>query len=402
MPAARSTARFYADLPAFRDFAEFSDLAAYAPLPDDWTVLASDVAGSTEAIAAGRYKAVNMAGAATIMAALNAVADATADLEADIGGQVDAPYVFGGDGALVAVPAEAAEAGKEALARTAGRARDAYGLELRVAAFPVAELRAAGGDIRVRKFALGEGARLAMFAGPGVALSDRLLKDPTAGERYLIPPSDDPPDLEGLTCRWEPLRPARGVMATLMAAGLGPEGAAALAALRLRIQAVLGGDETAAAPASAAALSFRWPPTGLRLEALARAGRRRFWAAYFGALLQSLAQLWAERRQSRIGPYDAPKYRQEMLAQTDFRKFDGMLRMVLDVTPAQAEALRGALEEARRAGRVAYGLHLADAALMTCLVFDLAAADHVHFVDGADGGFALAARQLKAQLAQRA
>ncbi|MEQ9125091.1 MAG: DUF3095 family protein, partial [Alphaproteobacteria bacterium] len=250
MPAARSTARFYADLPAFRDFAEFSDLAAYAPLPDDWTVLASDVAGSTEAIAAGRYKAVNMAGAATIMAALNAVADATADLEADIGGQVDAPYVFGGDGAIVAVPAEAAEAGKEALARTAGRARDAYGLELRVAAFPVAELRAAGGDIRVRKFGLGEGARLAMFAGPGDALSDRLLNDPTAGERYLIPPSDDPPDLEGLTCRWEPLRPARGVMATLMAAGLGPEGAGPRAAPGHPHQAGLGGGETAAAPAT--------------------------------------------------------------------------------------------------------------------------------------------------------
>jgi len=335
------------------------------------------------------------------MAALNAVADATAEIAADIGGPVDAPYVFGGDGALVAVPAEAADAGREALARTAGRAQEAYGLELRVAGFPVAALRAKGGDIRVRKFALGEGARLAMFAGPGVALADRLLKDPEAGAAYLIPPSDDAPDLEGLTCRWEPLRPARGVMATLMAAGLGPDGAAALAQLRRRIQTVLGGDETAAAPASAASLRFRWPPAGLRLEALARAGRRRFWAAYFAALAQSLVQLWAERRQRRVGPYDAPKYRQEMLAQTDFRKFDGLLRMVLDVTPAQADAIRSALDEAHEAGRIAYGLHLADAALMTCLVFDLAAADHVHFVDGADGGFALAARQLKAQLAER-
>ena len=36
---------------------------------------------------------------------------------------------------------------------------------------------------------------------------------------------------------------------------------------------------------------------------------------------------------------------------------------------------------------------------MTCLVFSLEASDHLHFIDGADGGFALAARQLKAQLA---
>jgi hypothetical protein len=35
---------------------------------------------------------------------------------------------------------------------------------------------------------------------------------------------------------------------------------------------------------------------------------------------------------------------------------------------------------------------------MTCLVFSLAESRHVHFIDGADGGYALAALQLKEQL----
>jgi Protein of unknown function (DUF3095) len=35
---------------------------------------------------------------------------------------------------------------------------------------------------------------------------------------------------------------------------------------------------------------------------------------------------------------------------------------------------------------------------MTCLVFSLEQSRHVHFIDGADGGYALAALQLKAQL----
>jgi hypothetical protein len=36
--------------------------------------------------------------------------------------------------------------------------------------------------------------------------------------------------------------------------------------------------------------------------------------------------------------------------------------------------------------------------MMTCLVFSLDESRHVHFIDGADGGYALAALQLKAQL----
>jgi hypothetical protein len=36
---------------------------------------------------------------------------------------------------------------------------------------------------------------------------------------------------------------------------------------------------------------------------------------------------------------------------------------------------------------------------MTCIVFSLTASEHVHFIDGGDGGFAMAALQLKEQLA---
>jgi hypothetical protein len=35
---------------------------------------------------------------------------------------------------------------------------------------------------------------------------------------------------------------------------------------------------------------------------------------------------------------------------------------------------------------------------MTCLVFSLERSDHLHFLDGANGGFTLAARQMKAQM----
>ena len=66
-------------------------------------------------------------------------------------------------------------------------------------------------------------------------------------------------------------------------------------------------------------------------------------------------------------PYNAPQYRKEMVSQTDFRKYDGMLRMVLE----QADVL----EQERAAGRLVYGFHRSSSALMTCLVFDLTSAE---------------------------
>ena len=91
------------------------------------------------------------------------------------------------------------------------------------------------------------------------------------------------------------------------------------------------------------------------------------------------------------------RYIDELVENSDFRKFDGVLRMVMDGTEAQYQRLRAYLEAQRREGRLAYGMHRSREALLTCIVFSYNG-NHVHFVDGSDGGYAIAARELKAQL----
>src|SRR3954470_7464719 len=195
---------FYASLPLFHDFTELMDPSLFSPLPGDWVVGVADVVQSTKAIAENRYKAVNMAGAAVIVAVTNALHDR------------DFPFVFGGDGASFAVPAGVATAARQALAETATWAKEDLDLTLRIGMVPVAEIRAQGLDVRVARYAPSDNISIAMFSGGGIAWADAAMK---RGE-ISVPqaPPGAHPDLSGLSCRYEEIPSSRGLVLSLVVA----------------------------------------------------------------------------------------------------------------------------------------------------------------------------------------
>ena len=68
--------------------------------------------------------------------------------------------------------------------------------------------------------------------------------------------------------------------------------------------------------------------------------------------------------------------------------------MVIDCTPALAD--EQVLMAAAAAGTVRFGLHRQDKAMMTCFTPSPIQSNHVHFIDGALGGYTTAAVALKA------
>jgi hypothetical protein len=147
--ASTNTEHFYADLKPFANFEQLTNFDRYLPLPDDWFIGIADVVQSTRAIEIGRYKAVNTVAAAVLVAITDALP------------RLGFPYVFGGDGATVAIPGKYLDEVRYELARTAAWA----GLVLRVTIVPVSEIRAAGHDVRVARYAASENVSYAMFTG---------------------------------------------------------------------------------------------------------------------------------------------------------------------------------------------------------------------------------------------
>jgi hypothetical protein len=375
---------FYGGIPVFRGFGRLMEPKLYSPLPDDWSIGVADIVESTRAIAEARYKAVNMAGASVIAAVANALEGR------------EFPFVFGGDGASFAVSPGDLDRTREALAASATWVEESLNLVMRVALVPVAAVRAAGLDVRVARFGPSANLSYAMFSGGGLGWAEAAMK---RGE-FAVPkaPSGTQPDLTGLSCRFEEIPSARGLILSVLVM---PGRAADPPAFRRLIEDVVALVERspdAGRPVPSNGPPLRWPPAGADFEARAARGgsllKRRVSVLGF-----TLFAYLVMRFGISVGGFVPQTYLRQVVENSDFRKYDDGLRMILDCTPELERALTQRLSEAAAAGIVRYGLHRQDAAMMTCFTPSAVRSDHVHFIDGARGGYASAATALKATAA---
>ena len=383
---------FYAELPAIDQLLDLVNPANYVRVPDDWYVMITDVRGSTEAIAAGQYKEVNLLGASSIIAVLNVLPG------------VEIPFIFGGDGASLVVPPVHLAAARQALLGVRTLARTAYGLDLRVGVVPVAVIQQQH-SLKVTKFRQSPRYCQASFIGGGMTFATELIK------REAIYRLDDvgdrpPANLTGLECRWQEVPSPHGHTLSLIVASLHSSTQTSdqvYHEVLQTIEAIFGGPETYH-PVSEAALQLSFSPHQLRPEV-----RLRSPAANRLARWQYQGRVWLENALGKmlmdcgltVGGVRWGGYKRAVREATDFQKMDDVLRMVIAGNSAQTQQLVQYLEQRSQSGQLAYGLHVSDRAVLTCLIFNRQD-HHFHLIDAAGGGYALAAQDLKVQLHAKA
>lgn len=376
---------FYADLPPLARFSDLADPSVYTPVPDSWTIIITDVIGSTKAVAAGRYRDVNYVGAAGIAAVLNA------------SGRVDVPFVFGGDGATFVVPADLLDGALGALAALQTHARERMGLPLRVGAVPLAEVYAAGRTLAVARFQASPNYAQALFLGNGMAWAEDQVKDPATAERYAsaAAPTEDADPYAGLECRWEDVQSPYGETVSLLVGASGEDEAATYRDVLHEVEAIYGSAD-GPHPIALDRLRLSADPKRFTPEVRLRHPEKS---------LRQRAELWGRnllgrvliRRSTKTSETDWGAYPSLLRAATDYRKFDGVLRMVLAGTAEQRQRLEAFLDARYEKGELAWGLHVSDRAVMTCLVYERMG-QQVHFVDGAGGGYTSAAVPFKTRM----
>ncbi len=380
---------FYRDLNEFESFSGVCDGEHYQNVPDTWDLVITDVEGSTDAIAKGRYKDVNSAGVASIVIVRNAMKE------------VDIPYVFGGDGATMLVPGSRRLQVAAALRGLRSASAEIFDLRMRVGLVPVALLRAAGHEIQIAKFAASKDVCFAMLRGDGIDVGEEWIKDPSRSDEFHISEEGEVySDFEGFSCRWQPVPSKNGLVASVIIKAIGADKSEhpgvyrhILGEITKMVQAI---DE--GRPVNTKSLKLRKTSNGFDAETFLMAGGKD--SPEVPAVRKSI------RKGIRIGKFlmatgltggsfSGRNYKKELVANTDFRKFDNVLRMHLDLRRGQLERLKEVLQISEDAGYIIYGIHTANETLMTCVV-DSYRGSHAHFVDGAAGGYALAAKRIKA------
>ena len=382
-----STEHFYRELKPFHSFVdEAFDGRHYVALPADWLLIVADITDSTQAVQDGKYNEVNYLGAACIVSVTNAVRE------------FDLPTVFGGDGATLAVPEAAKETTLAALLATKRWGADAFGLELRVGAVPISEIYERGATLDIAKMEFSPGNTMAMFRGDGFDLADTLVKE---GD-FAIDADDANerrPDLESLSCRWSPLESTNGRMLCLIIGATGESPAENDDTYRYVLETINGIasiQSAATSPVKFSTLRFPLRYESIRKDALTSGGPR--WLAWIKAMMVCVVGAIVFKLKRKVGDFDPAKYMKETAINADFRKVNGMLRLILDCSETQCDQIEGALGELHARGKLAFGAHRATHAIMTCVAPNVENNEHVHYIDGSEGGLWSAAKGLKRQL----
>jgi hypothetical protein len=385
---------FYSSLPVIDNFSGIASLDNYTPMPESWHVVIADVKGSTVAIQNGEYKAVNMIGVSVITSILNAIKPE------------NIPYIFGGDGATLCVPGSLVPLVKDALLTTQHMAESQFNLDLRVGIVPVSNIYEAGHDVLVARHKVSEYYIQAAFAGDGLDYAESIIKNDSVETPYRLEPTNDlkEADYTGLECRWDNVPSQHGETISLIVKVLAnslKDKSRIYNEIIAMVNEIYGGEEKSR-PLYLQGMATTLNSKKLKYEFKARTcftsalGKLFYWI--FLRVQVSMGKL-VMKFNLKTGDIDWSRYKTDAVKNADYRKFDGILREVLSGTEHQRNKLKEYLQSRHDNNECVYGIHVSDSALITCLINNRTGG-HFHFVDGADGGYAMAARLMKNQLSK--
>ena len=351
-------------------------------VPVSWTVVITDIKDSTKAIANGMHETINLLATGCIVAVLNITHQA----------RITVPFFFGGDGATFIIPPAIHDAVLRALVLHQQNILANFNLELRVGAIAVADIYNKGHELKITRLRTSQSFTIPILLGEGLSYAEHVIK----GMSYQLDLEgklDVGLDLSGMQCKWDKIKPPLEldeVVSLLVVARPGIRQAHAFKQVIDKLDEIYGSPDRRK-PISIPKLKLKATIEKLGLEMRARFGGWRVFYFLFNWLKTSLGFFYFKTKKGK-------KYLQQLVALSDTLIIDGKINTVISGTSGQRLLLITALDKLEQEGLLYYGLYVSNESVMSCYVRNLQE-DHIHFVDGAGGGYTRAAGVLKRKFA---
>lgn len=244
------------------------------------------------------------------------------------------------------------------------------------------------------KHELAAGKCVALFQGGALQIAEERIKQNP--EKYSISSSNKTQaNLDGLSCRWNPIPNQNGTIISLIIQSRKRENDHYLNLLE-KMEEILGAHLENFNPVNLKQTSYQSLTENIKQEIklLNSPWSISFFFRVISIIICALA--FDLRLAKFFGRF--LQYERSMRTHSDYRKFDEVLRLVLDCSIEAKESLREFLQSEADSENLFFGMHSSDSSLMTCFVNSMEPGDHIHFIDGNDGGYAMAAKELKDQM----
>jgi len=380
-------AQFYSELPVNK--MSVSDLVAdkslFSEVPEDWQVLVADIKNSTLAIKNGKHNEVNLVATGSIIAVLNIVYSQN----------ISVPFFFGGDGATILVPSKYLESAMSALEKHRKNTLKNFGFELKIGHISIAEIYREKIELIIAKAQINDNFNIPVVLGDGLQYAENLIKNEDPLKKDNFQKDESPLNLNGMECKWDKIRPPEETqeVVSLIVTGCGDQDPSKIFSEVLKAIDDIYGPAKRRKPISVKRLRLKAGFQKINSEMRAKLGR--FDAFY---LLKNLVKTNFGKFYLK-NSYAGKRYLQKLVELTDTLTIDGRINTVIIGTSEQRTSLISLLDHLESSNKIKYGLHVSKESVMSCYVRDMGTNEHIHFVDGADGGYTRAANSLKKKAA---
>jgi len=341
-------------------------------------VVITDVKNSTAAVAGGLHETINLIATASIVAVLNITYKAN----------LTVPFFFGGDGATFILPPTPLESVMRALQKHRDNTKTNFNLDLRIGHLPVAEIYERGHELRISKLRTSEFFSIPVVLGDGLMYAEKKIKGPD----YLLAPfslTEDVLDLTGMQCRWDRIKPPKNIYEVVSLLAIARGSVNQSLAFKKVIDSVdaIYGTVQNRTPITVEKLRLKSTLAKIGLEVRARMGGFNIFNFINTWIRTNLGYFYFKTRKGRV-------YLHNLVSTSDTLVIDGRINTVISGTAEQREMLVNELNKLEAEGEILYGYHISKESVMSCYVRNIND-KHIHFIDGAEGGYTKAAGVIK-------